>query len=85
MITTAKDRERTERELNELRAGEAAAAALQEALARVGIVVPSLRPSLPVNGTAFVELGGCSAGTAVRLAEVLTAAADALPELRADR
>ncbi|MEU8623158.1 hypothetical protein [Streptomyces sp. NPDC048623] len=83
MTTTSKRAERTARELDALRAGDVAAAGLREALARVGIVIPSLAADLPVNGNGFVRLGGCNAGTAVRLAEVLTAAADALPELRA--
>lgn len=65
------------------RAGQAATAGLKEALARVGIVFPSLWAGEPVNGQAFVELGGVGAGTATKLAEVLNAAADALPELRA--
>ncbi|MFF9070550.1 hypothetical protein ACF09E_34910 [Streptomyces sp. NPDC014891] len=84
MTMTAKERaERTARETGALRAGEAAAAGLKEALARVGIVIPSLNGGFPVNGTGRVELGGCNAGVATRLAEVLNAAADALPELRA--
>ncbi|GGW24471.1 hypothetical protein [Streptomyces alanosinicus] len=73
----------TARETDALRAGHAAAAGLKEALARVGVVIPSLRASQPVSGSGFVELGGCSAGTAITLAEVINSAADALPELRA--
>lgn len=65
------------------RAGLAAVAGLKEALARVGVVFPSLRASEPVAGSAHVELGGCSAGTATKLAEIINAAADAVPELRA--
>ncbi|MEV6549949.1 hypothetical protein AB0M57_14765 [Streptomyces sp. NPDC051597] len=63
-------------------AGMAAAAALREALARVGITLPSVRGSTPLAGTAFVELGGTAAGTATRLAEIVHAAADARPDLR---
>jgi hypothetical protein len=70
------------READAVRAGIAAAAGLKEALARVGITIPSLRGSQPVNSHAFVELGGISAGTAVRIAEVLNQAADAVPALR---
>ncbi|MEU1078507.1 hypothetical protein ABZ404_38610 [Streptomyces sp. NPDC005878] len=66
-----------------VRAGIAAAAGLREALNRVGITIPSLRGSQPVNGCAFVDLGGMNAGTAVRLTEVLNQAADAVPDLRA--
>lgn len=65
-----------------LRAGESAVRGLREALARVGIVLPSVRASMPVNGQGHVDLGGCSAGTAVRLAEAVNAAADARPDLR---
>lgn len=50
-------------------AGEAAASDLAAALARLGIVLPSLRSSSPVNGRGFVELGGCSAALASKLAE----------------
>ncbi|MEU6946575.1 hypothetical protein ABZ957_15305 [Streptomyces sp. NPDC046316] len=84
MTMTAKERaERTARETDALRAGEVAAAGLKEALARVGVVIPSLQAGFPVNGNGRVELGGCNAGLATRLAEVLNAAADGLPELRA--
>ncbi|MFE7656328.1 hypothetical protein ACFU6M_26130 [Streptomyces bottropensis] len=84
MTLTAKERaERTARETDAMRAGEAAAKGLKEALARVGIVIPSLNGGFPVNGNGRVELGGCNAGVATRLAEVLNTAADALPELRA--
>ncbi|MFJ7201052.1 MULTISPECIES: hypothetical protein [unclassified Streptomyces] len=76
---------RAARDTNALRAGEAAAAGLKEALARVGVVVPSLRAGFPVQGNGRVELGGCNAGTATRLAEVLNTAADEVPELRAVR
>ncbi|MFF4426805.1 hypothetical protein ACFY04_39720 [Streptomyces sp. NPDC001549] len=81
---TFKDRaERSARQADAMRAGEAAAAGLKEALARVGIIVPSPGAGYPVNGTGRGELGGCNAGLATRLAEVLNTAADALPELRA--
>ncbi|MFI9214262.1 hypothetical protein ACIGW7_39800 [Streptomyces sp. NPDC053253] len=84
MTMTAKERaQRNARETDAMRAGDAAAKGLKEALARVGIVIPSLAGGFPVNGSGRVELGGCNAGTATRLAEVLNAAADALPELRA--
>ncbi|WP_172639216.1 hypothetical protein [Streptomyces tailanensis] len=65
-----------------MRAADAAVAGLKEALDRVGIKLPSLWAGQPVNGKAFVELGGCGAGVATKLAEVVNAAADALPELR---
>ena len=82
-MTTAKDQAKlTQWELDALRAGDAAAAGLREALARVGVVIPSLAGGFPVQGTGRVELGGCNAGVATKLAEVLNAAADALPELR---
>ncbi|WP_374987161.1 hypothetical protein [Streptomyces fradiae] len=84
MTMTAKERaQRTARDGDALRAGEAAAKGLREALARVGVIIPSLTGGFPVNGSGRVELGGCNAGTATRLAEVLNAAADALPQLRA--
>ncbi|MFI8365282.1 hypothetical protein ACIGD1_34660 [Streptomyces sp. NPDC085612] len=84
MTMTAKERAaHNARESDALRAGDVAAAGLKEALARVGIVFPSLQAGFPVNGNGRVELGGCNAGTATALAEVLNAAADALPELRA--
>lgn len=59
-------------------AGDAAADALKAALARVGLALPSLRGSQPVNHHGFVELGGCGAELANRNAEVVNAAADAL-------
>ncbi|MEU2184578.1 hypothetical protein [Streptomyces thermolilacinus] len=85
MAMTGKRRGQTdaEAELGAQRAGEAAAGGLKEALARVGVKLPSLAPGLPVGHGGRVELGGCNAGTATRLAEILNAAADALPELRA--
>ncbi|WP_344287980.1 hypothetical protein [Streptomyces synnematoformans] len=73
----------TQWELDGLRAGEAAAGGLREALARVGVTVPSLAGGFPVQGNGRVHLGICNAGVATKLAEVLNAAADALPELRA--
>lgn len=83
MTMTVKERaERNARDADALRAADVAAAGLKEALARVGIVIPSLQAGFPVNGNGYVELGGCNAGTATKLAEVLNAAADALPELR---
>ncbi|MFJ8957356.1 hypothetical protein ACIRO1_45425 [Streptomyces sp. NPDC102381] len=82
-MTIAKDQAQlTEWELAGLRAGDVAAAGLREALTRVGIVLPSLLGGFPVQGNGRVELGGCNAGVATTLAEVLNAAADALPELR---
>lgn len=82
-MTAQERREWDARDTDAMRAGDAAAAGLKEALARVGIVIPSLKAGFPVNGNGRVELGGCHAGTATKLAEVLNAAADALPELRA--
>ncbi|MFE3770813.1 hypothetical protein [Streptomyces sp. NPDC059122] len=65
-------------------AGTTAAAALAAALARLGIVLPSLRSSIvPVNGHGFVELGGCNAALASRLAQGINEAADALEASRA--
>ncbi|WP_405747299.1 hypothetical protein OG422_29485 [Streptomyces sp. NBC_01525] len=58
-------------------AGAAAASALAAALARLGIVLPSLRSSSPVNGHGFVELGGCSAALASQLAQRIDDAASA--------
>lgn len=83
-MTTANDHTH-QTTIDALRAGEAAAAALREALDRVGVTFPSLHPGHPVGENAFVELGGCNAGTATRLAEILNTAADALPELRTAR
>ncbi|WP_327359842.1 hypothetical protein [Streptomyces sp. NBC_01304] len=82
MTTKAEQRARHQEYLAAVRAGQAAAAGLIEALARVGVTIPSLRASEPVAGNAFVELGGCNAGTATMLAEVINAAADAVPGLR---
>ncbi len=67
------------------RAGEAATRGLRDALARVGICLPSLRGGVGRAGQGEVELGACPAGLATRLAEVLDIAADAVPELRAPR
>ena len=76
-------REDDRRYADAVRAATTATAGLKEALTRVGIVIPSLRAGEPVvDGNAYVELGGCNAGTAVKLAEILNAAADALPDLR---
>ncbi|MFL4496520.1 hypothetical protein ACJ6WD_35560 [Streptomyces sp. VTCC 41912] len=59
--------------------GPTAAAALAAALARLGIVLPSLRDSaVPVNGRPFVELGGCGAPLASQLAQRINEAVDAL-------
>jgi hypothetical protein len=82
-LTATERRERDKRDRDALRAGDVAVAGLREALARVGVTLPSARTAMPVAGQGHVELGGCSAGTATRLAEILNAAADALPELRA--
>ncbi|GGU48256.1 hypothetical protein GCM10010211_10580 [Streptomyces albospinus] len=59
-------------------AGATAAATLAAALARLDIVLPSLHGSWPVGNRGFVELGGCSASLASRLAQRINAAADAL-------
>ncbi|WP_432040998.1 hypothetical protein [Streptomyces chartreusis] len=83
MTVTAGNGAHTATETDARRAGEVAAAGLKEALSRVGIVFPSLWAGEPVNGNGSVELGGCNAGTATKLAEVINAAADVLPELRA--
>ncbi|MEC4020838.1 hypothetical protein [Streptomyces sp. H27-D2] len=83
MRKTKERAERDEQESDALRAADAAVAELKEALARVGMSLPSLRAGMPVNGSGFVELGGCNAGAASRLAKIFNAAADALPELRA--
>ena len=83
MTGTTTERQDVARYNDAVRAGMTAAAGLKEALARVGVVIPSLRASEPVNGNGFIELGGVNAGTATKLAEVINAAADAVPELRA--
>jgi hypothetical protein len=84
MTVTAEDgTQHTATQTDALRAGEVAAAGLKEALARVGVVFPSLWAGEPVNGNGSVELGNCNAGTATKLAEILNTAADELPELRA--
>lgn len=72
-----------QRHLDALRAGATAAAGLKEALDRVGVNLPSLTGTPPVQERAHVELGGCAAGVATKLAEVINAAADAHPDLRA--
>ncbi|MFF5705213.1 hypothetical protein ACFY7H_22330 [Streptomyces sp. NPDC012794] len=59
-------------------AGEDAVANLQAALALAGMTLPSLYNDGPVAGHGFVRLGGCNAAVANRLAEVITAGADAL-------
>ncbi|MFD7559966.1 hypothetical protein ACFV9E_36340 [Streptomyces sp. NPDC059835] len=58
--------------------GEDAVTNLQAALALVGMTLPSLSNDGPVAGHGFVRLGGCNAAFANRLAEVITAGADAL-------
>ncbi|MGI5530369.1 hypothetical protein ACQEVX_24180 [Streptomyces syringium] len=63
-----------------LDASDAAAADLRAALARHGLVIPSLRSCEPVDHRGFVELGGCRAEVAARLAQVLDAAAEATSE-----
>ncbi|MEW2578638.1 hypothetical protein [Streptomyces syringium] len=63
-----------------LDASDTAAAELRAALARHGLVIPSLRSSEPVNHQGFVELGGCGADVAAHLAQVLDAAADCASE-----
>ncbi|MFD7235125.1 hypothetical protein ACFWAT_07425 [Streptomyces syringium] len=63
-----------------LDASDAAAAHLRAALARHGLVIPSLCSSEPVNHRGFVELGGCGADVAARLAQVLDAAAGVTSE-----
>ncbi|MFK0297214.1 hypothetical protein ACIQU6_43035 [Streptomyces sp. NPDC090442] len=60
------------------RAGSIAAAHLAAALARLGVTLPSLRASWPVNGSGFVELGGCGAEPVMRIVQRLNEAADAL-------
>lgn len=51
---------------------------LQTALALAGLTLPSLCNDGPVASHGFVRLGGCNAAFANRLAEVITAGADAL-------
>ncbi|WP_244967411.1 hypothetical protein [Streptomyces cacaoi] len=85
MATASDDYAVREGDLPAHRAGEVAAAGLRDALARVGITLPSLGADLPVCGSGRVNLGGCTAGTATALAEIVTAAADARPDLRASR
>ncbi|MEE6269128.1 hypothetical protein V2E29_26265 [Streptomyces diastatochromogenes] len=64
--------------------GTTAAAALAAALARPGVVLPSLRsPVVPANGHGFVELGGCNAALAPQLARRVNEAADALQPSKA--
>ncbi|WJY43263.1 hypothetical protein QT196_39070 (plasmid) [Streptomyces sp. P9-2B-2] len=65
------------------RAGATAASTLAAALARLDVVLPSLRGSHPVNGRGFVDLGGCNAELASRLAQRINEAADALDASRA--
>lgn len=58
-----------------LHEGRAAADELAEALAGVGIVLPSLSGAFPtVNGGALVDLGSCSTAVALKLARIVTAA-----------
>jgi hypothetical protein len=82
-VTTLDETDRERAEDAAWRAAGAAALGLKEALARVGVLFPSLGPGTPVNFQGHVQLGGCNAGTATRLAELINQAADALPELRA--
>jgi hypothetical protein len=70
------------RELQAMRAGDDAARDLREALARVGLKFPSLQGGMPVDGRGHVELGGCSADMASRLAAALHAIADTVPARR---
>lgn len=83
MTSTTTRQQRLEAEIEALREGAAAAEALRQALARVGVVIPSLRGDQPVVGRPMVNLGGCTAEVATALAAVATAAADAQPESRA--
>ena len=61
--------------LRKLGEAEAAFRRLEEALAGVGVVLPSLRVDLGsctgISGP-LLELGGCNLATAERLAEALT-------------
>ena len=82
MMTAQERARRAAKDADAWRAADVAAKALQEALARVGVTFPSLRASEPVNSRGFLDLGGLGAGTAVRLAEILTQAADEIPDLR---
>ncbi|MBT2481968.1 hypothetical protein [Streptomyces sp. ISL-94] len=59
-------------------AGEDAVTNLQAALALADMTLPSLSNDGPVAGHGFVRLGGCNAAFANRLAEVITAGANAL-------
>ncbi|MYX07736.1 hypothetical protein GTW98_13130 [Streptomyces sp. SID8375] len=76
MSTTKTEQATAVHDLAALRVGDAAAADLKAALARVDLVLPSLRGSWPVNGGGFVELGGCSAKLAAQLADIINAGAD---------
>jgi hypothetical protein len=58
-------------------AGILAAQQLARALARHGIVLPSLMGDYAVGGTPMVSLGRCNAASAVCLAEVLEQTAPA--------
>ncbi|MFH9230133.1 hypothetical protein [Streptomyces lydicus] len=58
-------------------AGTAAASGLAATPARLGVVLPSLRSSSPVNEHGFVELGGCSAALASQPAQRINDAVDA--------
>ncbi|MCZ4101089.1 hypothetical protein [Streptomyces sp. H39-C1] len=76
---TAQDKAaRAKRDQHASATGDAAAAALKAALARLDLALPSLHSGMPVDGTGYVTLGGCSASLASRLAEVINLAADAL-------
>lgn len=76
---TAKERrERAARHRTAQEAGDKAVEDFKAALARVGLVLPSLRSEEPVDGSGFVTLGGCNVQLATRLAEVINAGADAL-------
>ncbi|MFE2162883.1 DUF6415 family natural product biosynthesis protein [Streptomyces lydicus] len=52
---------------------------------RLGVVLPSLRSSSPVNGHGFVELGGCSAALASQPAQRINDAVDAQDASRYDQ
>ncbi|WP_432091432.1 hypothetical protein [Streptomyces sp. NRRL F-5630] len=81
MTRTTIEAETTLDTLTGRRAGTSAAAGLRETVTRLGVHLPELRGDLPTGRTAMVTLGRAPATTALRLAAILTHAADVFPDL----
>jgi hypothetical protein len=68
--------------VDEWQDGKSAAAGLTATLQHAGLTLPTVQVAPPPRRADIVSLGGCSAGAAVTLAEIVNAAADATPNLR---